>query len=221
MEILVATTIFAFVCVALTSLFNYTLKINRRAEALRQATQGMRNFTEFLVKEIRNGQIDYSVANAGSSNRVATPITPCPHPAVSLPVGVQNDNNAGKIYGQTAAGSDNRLGIITPEGDRQCIYLADSSGTVATGFTGAKIKINKNNTVTEDINPQNFTVDYLAFQVRPLIDPYTNNPLGTLAKIQPTVSISAKFTASLPTGEQVSIYYQTSVSSDKYDIPNN
>jgi hypothetical protein len=54
-----------------------------------------------------------------------------------------------------------------------------------------------------------------------LIDPYTNNPLGTLAKIQPSVTILAKFTASLPTGERVSIFYQTSVSSDKYDLPNN
>ena len=222
MEIMVATTIFAFVTVAMTSLFSYTLKINRRAEALRQATQGMRNFVEFVVKEIRNGQIDYSVNNAGTSNLVAGPIGPCPRPANSLPVNSQNRNDRGNIYGQMGGSNyaDNALGIITPEGDRECIYLADGSGTRAVGFTGSKVVINKNNTTTEDINPPNFTVNYLVFYIRPLLDPYTNLPVNSVPKTQPSVSFSVNFTAKLPTGETVPIYYQTSVSSDKYDIPN-
>ena len=48
MELIVATTIFAVFSVAVTSLFNYDFRIMRRTEALRQATQGMRNFTDFI-----------------------------------------------------------------------------------------------------------------------------------------------------------------------------
>ena len=63
MEIMVATVIFAIIFSSLLSLFNYVLKINRKTEALRQSAQGARDFVEFLVKEVRNGQIDYYVSN--------------------------------------------------------------------------------------------------------------------------------------------------------------
>jgi hypothetical protein len=59
MEIVVATTIFATVLTMMLVLFNYTLQINRRVDALRQSAQSTRNFMEFLVREIRNGKIDY------------------------------------------------------------------------------------------------------------------------------------------------------------------
>ena len=59
MEIVVATTIFATSLTLMMALFNYTLKINRRVDAQRQTAQGTRNFMEFLVREIRNGKIDY------------------------------------------------------------------------------------------------------------------------------------------------------------------
>jgi prepilin-type N-terminal cleavage/methylation domain-containing protein len=67
MEIVVSTTIFAVVLTMTLAIFNYALKINRRTEALRQTTQGMRNFTEFLVKEIRNGKIEYSATPVSAS----------------------------------------------------------------------------------------------------------------------------------------------------------
>ncbi len=73
MEIVVSTTIFATVLTLMLSLFNYTLKINRRTEALRQVTQGMRNFSEFLVKEVRNGTIDYSDTIAQCSGTYSSP----------------------------------------------------------------------------------------------------------------------------------------------------
>ena len=66
MEIVVATTIFAVVTVALLSLFNYILKINRRSQALTQAADGMRNFVEFLTKQIQNGQIDYYITTGST-----------------------------------------------------------------------------------------------------------------------------------------------------------
>ncbi len=216
MEIIVATLLFAMGTAAMTSMFNYTLKINRRAQALRLASQGMRNFVEFLTKEIRNGQIDYSVAG----DKVAAPVGPCPFNS-SSGIGSSNANTA-NIYGKTDSvrNADNALGIITSEGDRECIYLADSAGTYVSGFTGAELVINKNNAVVESINPPNFTVNSVLFYVRPLKDPYTNNPAGTLQKMQPFVTMDFVFTASLPTGEQVPLYYQTSVSTDKYDVPN-
>ncbi len=224
MEILVATTVFAFTVVALTSLLNYTLKINRRAEALRQATQGMRNFAEFLVKEIRNGQIDYSVSNG----LVKSPIGVCPSPYPRVVGGITVNNVGGAynngvpIYGKIGPNYnvDNSLGIITPEGDRECIYYADNTGALVTGLSnGSQIWVKKNTSPAESINPPNFKVNYLAFYVRPLDDPYTNYP-SPPPKTQPLVSFEIKFTVALPTGEQVPLYYQTSVSSDKYDIPN-
>src|SRR6476660_3667458 len=59
-EILVSTAIFVVVVAAMLSLFNYTLKINRRVKSLREVAQGTRTFTETLTREIRNGRIDYS-----------------------------------------------------------------------------------------------------------------------------------------------------------------
>lgn len=60
MEIVVSTTIFATSVTIMMVLFNYTLKINRQVDAFRQSAQGTRNFAEFLVREIRNGKIDYT-----------------------------------------------------------------------------------------------------------------------------------------------------------------
>lgn len=66
------------------------------------------------------------------------------------------------------------------------------------------------------LNPPNFRVDQAMFLVRPQTDPYVpGNPKG-----QPFVTMFFKFMAILPTGEQVPIFYQTSVSTSKYDIPN-
>lgn len=59
MEIVVATMIFATTVTLMLSLFVYTLKINRKVDSLRQVSQGTRNFMEFFIKEVRNGQIDY------------------------------------------------------------------------------------------------------------------------------------------------------------------
>lgn len=64
MEIVVATTIFVTSVTIMMVLFNYTLKINRQVDALRQNAQGTRNFVEFLVREIRNGKIDYTTVYA-------------------------------------------------------------------------------------------------------------------------------------------------------------
>jgi prepilin-type N-terminal cleavage/methylation domain-containing protein len=93
MEVVVATAVFATVVVAMLGLFDYTLKINRRVQALRQVSQGTRNFTESLTREIRNGRIDYgsAVAKCDPSNYFS------------------NTNKS--------------VAIITQSGDRLCFYL--------------------------------------------------------------------------------------------------
>lgn len=209
MEIIVATTIFAVVATALMSLFNYTLKINRRGEALRQATQGMRSFVEFLVKEIRNGQIDYLVVNEQKSP--LSPIGPCTAPAI--------------VGDPTYQNKENKLGVITPEGAEECIYFADENGTALPSnvFTAP---VNKNYTlvlektggVKQILTPPNFKIENVMFLIRPTKDPYTAT--GGYVKVQPFVVMMIKFVAQLPTGEKFPIYYQTTVSTNKYDIPN-
>lgn len=222
MEITVSTAIFAIVMVSLLSLFNYVLKINRRTEALRQASQGMRSFVEYLVKEIRNGQIDYYVSGGQTLEARISGTSPCGAP--------------GSLGGDTYALQENKLGIINTESIKECFYFAKADGSYvdtvganpSTFSTPAgssyKMAMQKAGvTGTQIINPPNLRLDKLMFVVRPTCDPYSNNCSSygnSFPKIQPFVTIMVKFTAALPTGEQVPIYYQTSVSSNQYDIPN-
>jgi type II secretory pathway pseudopilin PulG len=229
-EIMVATTLFAFTAIALTSLFNFTLRINRKAEVLRQATQGMRDFVELMAKEVRNGQIDYGVSDFGTIvDADFTPFSsPCPFPS-SYGAGTaltHGDSLLGKSDVRSSYDPvENRLGIVDLNGDRWCFYLGDSSGNyVGQGINqGQVLVVQKNGSSPQIANPPNYKMDYLAFFIRPLCDPYiiTCKDYGNGApKIQPFVTIVAKFTTKLPTGEQVPIFYQTSISTDKYDVPN-
>ena len=207
-EVVVATTIFAIVAAAMMVLFNYTLKINRRSEALRQSTQGIRNFTEYIVKTVRNGQIDYSVKNAV----VQSPISPCPKPT-SLAGNPHDGSN-------TYSSKSSRLGIISNEGERMCLYLGDAVGNaVASGYVGETLVLEKTN-FKQVLNPPYFKIENLMFLIRPLEDPYYTGA-GGLIRTQPAVTIIMKSVVQLPTGEKQPIYYQTTISSDKYDIPNN
>jgi prepilin-type N-terminal cleavage/methylation domain-containing protein len=235
MEILVAATIFAVVVSALSVLFNYTLKINRRTEALRQATQGMRNFVEFLVKEVRNGQIDYGLIDPAGQARNGSiyPIgsSPCIMPVVGpSPITVQ------PTYGS----QDNKLAVLNQDGSYECFYLAYGPGNKLNKNTGDAAPssdfgatVNNPNPVlalqkssiplggAEILSSPNVSVQKLVFLVRPLCDPYSQfcQPGTTFAKTQPFVTILAQFLLALPTGETTTINYQTSVSGNKYDIP--
>ncbi len=93
MEIIVSTALFAIVMTMTMVLFTYTLKINRRVETLREAVQGSRNFVELLVRDIRNGTIDYS----GQVDPVHCPASYNP-------------------------GGDAYLAIVTLSGDKECFY---------------------------------------------------------------------------------------------------
>ncbi|MFA5991429.1 MAG: type II secretion system protein [Candidatus Doudnabacteria bacterium] len=235
MEIMVSTTIFAIVAVSLLSLFNYVLKINRKTEALRQASQGMRNFVELLVKEIRNGQIDYYVAN-GQTWSAGITNAPCG------PKGDVGTSVKAPIPNRTYDFKENKLGLINTENIQECFYLADDLGVYAgaSKFLGNAVSTRpiknlmmmKSGVATAQVlNPPNFSVKKLMFLIRPVCDPYIYGPsatpsgtgcsdyLNNYPRIQPTVTIFIHFEVTLPTKEVVPIYYQTTVSSNKYDIP--
>src|SRR3989344_331831 len=204
MEIIVATAIFVVVSGAMMTLFNYMLKINRRSEALRQATQGSRDFVEFLVKEIRNGQISYGLVDPGGSAQSTTLPTPCVIPVVGS---------------STYTSKDNKLGLVNISGEEECVYYADANGNPVANLTyatpGGQIMLAKSTGARESINPPNYSVENLMFLVRPTCDPYTIKPPGCAdygndyPRIQPFVALMLKFVVRLPTGESVPIYYQT------------
>jgi len=204
MEIIVATVLFAVVVSSLLSVFNYVLRINRRSEALRQASQGMRDFVEYLVKEIRNGQIDYGYADPGG---ITTSFLPAPCSGI-VPLGY--------------AAQDNKLGFLDTDNNEVCLYYAkaDKSYIGNAKFSSAQggvgLVLAKGTLPLQVLNPPNFKVEQLMFLVRPLKDPYSPGN----SKLQPFVSMVINFKVLLPTGEQVPIYYQTSVSTSKYDVPN-
>ena len=171
MEIIEATTIFAIVTVAMLGLFNYVLKINRRSQALAQASEGMPNFVEFLVKEVQNGQIDYYVANGFYTPAISS-TSPC------VPPGVVGAPVTGA---STYSAQDNKLGIINTDNLQECFYYGKADGSYAdtiggtpqtfsssTGATNLVMQENGVATTTPQIlNPPNFRVDNLMFLIRP------------------------------------------------------
>ncbi len=182
MEIVVATTLFATVLTLMLSLFTYTLKINRRTEALRQVSQGMRNFTEFVVKEVRNGQIDYSDTIAACAGTY-----------------------------QTATGYTDFIKLVTTSGEQICLKW--------TNATDGRMFLYKNGIAVQTINPANMKITVAKFHVRPVCNPKTTCYSGDYPGIQPFVTIVMQFQVTLPSGETRTVPYQTTISTDQYDIP--
>lgn len=203
MEIVVATSIFAVTITMILTLFNYTLRIQRRTEALRQVSQTMRNVGEFLAKEVRNGQVDYNIKDG---QIVQTAVGTCPTATLS-------GANAGRTYNPSGTQITDRFGIINLEGERECI---------AYDSVNQKLTITKENVGTEDLTPPNVDITLARFYVRPSKDPYTDLPTAgsSLVAVQPTVTIMLKGQVTLPTGEVRVMSYQTSVSTSAYNIPN-
>jgi prepilin-type N-terminal cleavage/methylation domain-containing protein len=181
-ELMISTVLFAIVLSSMLILFNYALKINRKTESIRQATQGVRNFAEFAIKEIRNGRIDYT--------------TPAIVSQCTIP------------YGPTSTA----VALRTLEGDRICLFME-----------GGQLKLAKNSLPVQIITPSRLTVDMASyhFYVRPTCDPYTTCAGGVYPAQQPVVVMALKFVLTLPTGEVVTLPYQTSVTTTVYDIPRN
>lgn len=183
MEIVVATAVFAVVVSSMLVLFTNTLKINRRVQGARQVSQGSRNFTEIIAREIRNGRIDY----------------------------FSEDTNCVQDY---SSEKNQNLALINKAGERLCFFLKEETLYLS--------KVSATSYITEKVNPPNFFVDQNTFRfiVKPATDPDATAG-GSKPGIQPLVTIVAKFTYRGANGETpVSIPYQTSISTDVYDIPN-
>ena len=72
-EALVATFLFAIVMASVTDVYLSTVKVNRRTDTIRTASESARFIVESMTKEIRNGQIDYFTAISPCSNVPASP----------------------------------------------------------------------------------------------------------------------------------------------------
>jgi prepilin-type N-terminal cleavage/methylation domain-containing protein len=183
MEIIVATGIFAATVTLSLGLFTQALKINRRVQALRLVAQNTRNFTEVIVREIRNGRIDYDSfdANCTSANY--------------------------------ATATNQAVGVISFAGDQECLHYNLSQQTLyLSKKTGGSV-------VEEPIN------DPLKFKIKPnsfrlVIRPVTDPALAPYNETQPLVTLIAEFEVPLGAGEQpMTIPYQTTISTDVYDLP--
>lgn len=181
-EIIVSLAIFATTVTLILNLFNYTLKINRRVQALRQVAQGTRSFTEALSREIRNGEIDYHSTLTGCNN-------------------------------DYSSATNSSLGLINKDGDRLCFSISGTDLVLNKSVSG--------NTYSENVNPTNMKIrtGSMHFIVRPVTDPFVTVS-GSYPGIQPMVTITAVFEVQLTAADPIiSIPYQTTISTDVYDIP--
>lgn len=200
MEVMVSVTIFAFAITLMMSLFNYTLKIYRRVEAQRQVSQSVRTTMEFLVKEIRNGKVDYSVQDGAL---VTTPLAPCNGPGLTT---TPTQSNFGQDSYSVLSSS---LALTNIDGERECVYWDSISKNLFLKKEGVAS--------VAQLNPPAVTLDMFKLYVRPLRDPFMDSP--NLVEKEPVVTIVAQVTVRLPTGEVRTVPYQTSVSTYIYDIP--
>lgn len=180
-EIIVSTAIFVTVVSSMLGIFNYTLQINRRVQALREVVQGTRTFAETVTREIRNGRIDYSSWTSEC-----------------------NASNYESIDNKT-------LSILTKSGDKLCFYFegdqmylkkqSPSGSIVAPVLNSERFGINKNT---------------FSFIVKPTTNPNPDTPPYPL--IQPFVTIVAQFTLNDGANASTTIDYQTTISTDVYDV---
>lgn len=190
-EVIVATTIFVIVVAAMLGLFDYTLKVNRRVQAMREVAQGTRTFAETLTREIRNGRIDYE-ANTWATECDAANYADTENPNKSLGVVSRNGDKL-CFYFDPAENNAFKLKKLTAQGE-----------IIATVFSSSRFRV----------IPETFR-----FIVGPTTDP-TQQTAGLYPGIQPHVTIVAQFEINTfePTGP-IRIDYQTTISTDVYDIP--
>lgn len=189
-EVIVATAIFVTVVVAMLGLFDYTLKINRRVQAMREVAQGTRIFVETLTREIRNGRIDYEAGSwAGQCD-------------------------AENYYEGTAAGYHKSLALISRSGDKLCFYFDNGTLTLKKKTTNGDITATVFGSTRFKVIPETFR-----FFVYPNTDP-SDNSAGSYPAVQPYVTVVSQFQLGVnDEANPVRINYQTTISTDIYDIP--
>ncbi len=109
-----------------------------------------------------------------------------------------------------ASTTNQQLSITTFNGDKLCFYLNPSDEKLYME------RINSSGTITDTINPARFTIrsNSFRFVVKPSVDPLVSNQ-----GIQPMVTIMAEFVVNKNGRDQVVVPFQTTISSDVYDLP--
>jgi Tfp pilus assembly protein PilV len=79
MEALVATFLFSITMSSIVGIYLSTIKLHRRANAIRTVTENVRYISESMSKEIRNGNIDWAEPKPASAD-VACGRTPVANP---------------------------------------------------------------------------------------------------------------------------------------------
>lgn len=185
-EVLVSTAIFVTVVSAMLAMFNYTLQINRRVQALREVVQGTRTFAETLTREIRNGRIDYSSWTPECD------------------------------VGNYKADMNQSLALVSKTGEKLCFYFnKDGQMYLKQQTPNGEISAPIFNSTKFSILKPTFS-----FIVSPKTDPeeMSDPDTGDYPKMQPYVTVVGEFM--LDDGKTITtIPYQTTISSDVYDIP--
>jgi len=106
---------------------------------------------------------------------------------------------------------NNSLAMISYTGERLCFYFDGNTNSL-------KLRRQASGSSTEEtINPPNMTInpETFRFLVRPSKDPFTGKQ-----GIQPMVTILAEFEVFKGTMNQKIVPYQSTISTDVYDLPN-
>ena len=199
-ELLVSVSIFAVVVTLGLAIFNQVLQIQRRSEVTRRLTQAVRNTSEFLVKEIRNGKIDYGIQNGATLKNPY--LSHCPQP---LSV------NGSATYVWNNANYNQAIAIDNDAGETECVYYVVAQKALYLEKLGL--------TTPQRLTPGDVSIDRFEVRLVPGRDPYMDVPPGSLAETQPLAQILMVATAALPGGGGKTINYQTAVSTNDYDIP--
>jgi prepilin-type N-terminal cleavage/methylation domain-containing protein len=205
-EILVSMTIFLSVSGAIIGIYNDVLRMNKRAQAMRLATDNARYMLEYLAREIRNGKILYSnkpnFCGAGVAFDGEIPV-----PSTFLPIVNVDGEKECFYFGDEAAYSNDSVSGdvsgVSPD-SYQYLWLSKVSG----GVTQAPAKLNSEGVVVKD----------LRFFVSPSTDPYDYSAGGPIPK-QESVTITATIIATTDPRNTVTIPFQTTISLPLYDIP--
>lgn len=107
------------------------------------------------------------------------------------------------------------LAMIAADGTSSCIYLSiDGTGR---GLLNVERRTLGGQLTNEVINPPNFSIDPTTFRfmIRPTTNPYSAPEPG----VQPMVTILAQFVIYPGQRDEQIIPYQTTISTDVYDIP--
>lgn len=124
-----------------------------------------------------------------------------------------NSANANCVASNYDDITNQSVALTTVDGVESCIYLTED------GLLNIERRNQSGSPTTEVINPDNFTINPENFRiwVRPTTDPFG----GDLSNkgVQPMVTVLAEFIIYSGQRDQQVIPYQTTISSDVYNIP--